>query len=60
MEQFTEGDSTREEIRNKHRQNFDGKNAPPCQGTAKIYPLTGCWVRGQNLPPFFIATKRLQ
>ena len=35
MEQFTEGDSTREEIRNKHRQNFDGKNASPCQGTAE-------------------------
>ena len=41
MEQFTEGESTREEIKNKLRQNFDGKNAPPCQGTAKIYPLTG-------------------
>ena len=53
MEQFTEGESIREEIKNKLRQNFDGKNAPPCQGTAKIYPLTGCWVRGQNLPPFF-------
>ena len=25
MEQFTEGESTREEIRNKLRQNFDGK-----------------------------------
>ena len=25
MEQFTEGESTREEIKNKLRQNFDGK-----------------------------------
>ncbi len=51
MEQFTEGESTREEIKNKIRQNFDGKivrkdltkkikegaNVP-------VYVLSSCWV----------------
>ena len=51
MEQFAEGESTREEIKNKLRQNFDGKivrkdltkkikegaNVP-------VYVLEFCWV----------------
>ena len=28
MEQFTEGENTREDIKNKLRQNFDGKIVP--------------------------------
>ena len=51
MEQFTEGESTREEIKNKLRQNFDGKIVRK-DLTKKIkegrmfrfMSLSSCWV----------------
>ena len=39
MEQFAEGESTREEIKNKLRQNFDGKKGRMSQ----CMFLSSCW-----------------
>lgn len=41
MEQFAEGESTREEIKNKLRQNFDGKSSNMGTGYEKSPHFAG-------------------